>query len=149
MARRRRKLTREQEQAQPVVGLTGIDADLYSQAMTRFITSGGDMRLAPYAWPDDITQRYYDLYDAWANRGYSEPSPYWPPRRGATLIVGVDPDGNPPQRVRDRLYRPHQARIGVWGVGGILEGELAERGTLAMRRHHDIGEPDPGPFPRR
>lgn len=58
----------------------GVDADRFAQAVARWRDSGYDVRLAPYAWSDEATQRYYDLYDAWANRGYEDDSEYWPPR---------------------------------------------------------------------
>ena len=132
----------------PVLGYTGVDAKRYSRAMQRLRVSGYDLRLAPYVWADDITQRYYDLFDAWVNRGYGT-SDYWPPRRGKKVIVGKDPDGAQPQLNLSVSYRPDPSRIAVWGIGGTLEAELAERGTLAMPRHHSIGQPHPGPYPLR
>ena len=61
---------RETAKGLPGAMNVGVDAERHSHATTRWRDSGYDMRLVPYVWPDEATQRNYDLYDAWANRGY-------------------------------------------------------------------------------
>ena len=112
--------------------------------MARWRDSGYDLRLVPYAWPDEPTQRNYDLYDAWANMGYPDRSEYWPPRtlRGR-LLPGKDPDGRRPVSAEGfDGYIPDPSRIMVWGLGGELAAELAERGTLGTRRPVKDASPD-------
>ncbi len=125
---------------------TGVDAFLHSHATSRWRDSGYDLRLVPYPWPDEATQRNYDLYDAWANTAYPDPSPYWPPRtlrgkllhrdatnRRAVSLEGLDG------------YEPAAGRVMVWGLNGALAEELAERGTLGTRRPAKRARPDPRP----
>jgi len=116
----------------PDVLSTGVDAERFEQAMSRWRDSGYDMRLAPYAYPADDTQLHYDLFDAWANRGYEEPSEFWPPRtRRGRLLPGKQPDGRKAVPLAGANgYTPDPSRLTVWGLNGTLHDELAERGTL-------------------
>ncbi|MYA44278.1 MAG: hypothetical protein F4076_03860 [Acidimicrobiaceae bacterium] len=87
-------------------------------------------------WPDEATQRNYDLYDAWANRGYEDDSEFWPPRtlRGR-LLPGRKVNGEPAVSLEGwEGYSPDPMRLSVWGINGALHEELAERGTLGTRK---------------
>ena len=146
MARRRRE-TRAEVRGHSGGFFTGPSAELFSQAMERWADSGFDRRLVPYAFPDADTQRNYDLYDAWVNTGYAEPSPYWPPRtRRGRLLPGFDVDDNPAVSIEGMEgYEPDPRRIEVWGLGGELATELEQRGTLGTRRRVRRARPDPAP----
>ena len=140
---RRSKRSREQVIAHPDTLLEGVDAELFSAAMTRWSDSGYDRRLLPYAWYDELSQRHCDLYDAWVNLGYPDDSPYWPPRtlRGRVLH-GKDPDGKRAvSREGERGYQPLAWRMDIWGIGGALYVELEERGTLATKERLKVARP--------
>ena len=132
----RPRMDRETVRALPDAIYTGVDAERFAHAMTRWRDSGYDDRLYPYAWPGEGTQRNYDLYDAWANRGYEDDSEFWPPRtlRGR-LLHGRKADGKPAVSIEGwEGYDPDARRLTVWGLNGVLHEELAERGTLGTRR---------------
>ena len=132
----RPRMDRETARALPGAIYKGVEAERYAHGMTRWQDSGYDDRLFPYVWPDEGTQRNYDLYDAWANRGYEDDSEFWPPRtlRGR-LLHGMQPDGKPAvSREGWDGYEPDRMRLTVWGINGVLHEELAERGTLGTRR---------------
>ncbi len=99
-----RGLDRVTAKALPGAMNVGVDAERHSHATARWRDSGYDLRLVPYAWPDEATQRNYDLYDAWANRGYGDDSEFWPPRtlrpRPATRV------GAPSNGARHREIGP-------------------------------------------
>lgn len=138
-----RGLDRETARSLPGAMNVGVDAERHSHATTRWRDSGYDLRLAPYAWPDEATQRNYDLYDAWANRGYEDNSEFWPPRtlRGR-LLQGRQPDGKPAvSREGWDGYSPDPMRLSVWGIDGALHDELAERGTLGTRKTAKMASP--------
>lgn len=132
----------------------GVDAERHSHATVRWRDSGYDLRLVPYAWPDEATQRNYDLYDAWANRGYEDDSEFWPPRtlRGR-LLHGRQPGGEPAVSMEGwEGYSPDPMRLSVWGINGALHEELAERGTLGTRKivkRATPGDPFGGPSDHR
>ena len=146
-----RSLKRETIKSLPDVLSKGVDAERFEHAMNRWRDSGYDLRLAPYAWPDEATQRNYDLYDAWANRGYEDDSEFWPPRtlRGR-LLPGRQPDRKPAVSKEGwEGYSPDPMRLSVWGINGHLHEELAERGTLGTRkivRRASPGDPFGGPI---
>ena len=148
---RLRRLDRETVRALPVAIYTGVAARLYAHATARWYDSGYDRRLFPYAWPDDDTQRNYDLYDAWANRGYEDDSEFWPPRTGrGRLLHGRQADGSPAVSKEGwDGYGPDPMRLSVWGIDGALHAELAERGTLGTRKivkQASPGDPLGGPI---
>ena len=148
---RLRRLDRETVRALPDAIYTGVAARLYAHATARWYDSGYDDRLFPYAWPDDDTQRNYDLYDAWANRGYEDDSEFWPPRTGRSrLLHGRRADGSPAVSKEGwDGYGPDPMRLSVWGINGALHEELAERGTLGTRKivkEASPGDPLGGPI---
>ena len=149
--KRLRGLDRETARALPLAICTGVEARRLAHATTRWRDSGYDDRLFPYAWPDDDTQRNYDLYDAWMNRGYEDDSEFWPPRtRRGRLLHGRRVDGK--QAVSKEGwegYDPDRSRLTVWGINGTLHEELAERGTLGTRKvvkEASPGDPYGGPI---
>ena len=122
--------TRAEAKGLPGPLLVGVEADRFAHAVSRWVDSGFDRRLAPYVWPDETTQRMYDLYDAWANRGYEDDSPHWPPRtQRGRLLHGKDADGRRTVSLESfEGYSPAAARITVWGLDGELDAELAGEG---------------------
>ncbi len=118
----------------PLIPLIGVEADMWTHAVARWADAGYDIRLFPHVYPDDATQRSYDLYDAWCNMGYEDHSEYWPLRDlTGKLHHGVDTHGKPAVSKRGADGYVPTTRSGAWGVGGELDRELAERGTLGVR----------------
>lgn len=146
-----RGMDRETARALPGAIYVGVAAKRHAHATTRWRDSGYDDRLFPYAWPDEATERNYDLYDAWANRGYEDDSEFWPPRtlRGR-LLPGCKVNGEPAVSLESwEGYSPDPMRLSVWGINGALHEELAERGTLGTRKivkRASPGDPFGGPI---
>lgn len=145
------RMDRETARALPIAIYAGVASERHAHATTRWRDAGYDDRLFPYAWPDEGTQRNYDLYDAWANRGYEDDSEYWPPRtRRGRLLPGRRANGKPAVSNEGwEGYSPDPRRLSVWGINGALHEELADRGTLGTRkivRKASPGDPLGGPI---
>ena len=126
----------------PLIPLIGVAADMHAHAVARWADSGYDDRLFPYTYPDEVTQRSYDLYDAWCNTGYEENSEYWPLRDlDGVEAHGVDAHGRPAECQRGSDGYEPTTRQAAWGVGGVLDRELAERGTLGVRYPPRVAKP--------
>jgi len=139
-----RGMDRTTARALPGAIYLGVAAERHAHATTRWRDSGYDDRLFPYAWPDEATQRNYDLYDAWANRGYEDDSEFWPPRTlCGRLLPGRKVNGEPAVSLEGwEGYSPDPMRLSVWGINGALHEELAERRTLGTRKI--VKEASPG-----
>ena len=102
--------------------------------------TGGRRATCSCGWPGRPggTQRNYDLYDAWANAGYAEPSPYWPPRTTRSRLLHGRDASNRRQRAVSTEgfdgYEPDPRRVMAWGLG-----------TLGTRRLASPARPGPRP----
>ncbi len=149
--RKQRRLPKKKRAAMtlPIVPMNSVESAIYAHATSRWRDSGYDDRLFPYVYPNEATQRCYDLYDAWVNTGYEPSSEYWPPRTlEGVEKPGVDAHGRPAVCLRGAQGYVPTTRQAAWGVGGVLDEELAEHGTLGFRHVPRVARPG-SPRPER